>query len=137
MNKKSSSLMTAKLGLLILGVLLINLDKAIAQDKEIIKREAKSYCKCYKKFEKKQKRLDKKEEKERHKDLTLENFNKKMKLFGGEMLDFSFSECLEKKRNKTTTTFLQSLEQKEKDRFRKKVKRLIKKKCPEIDTDFY
>ncbi len=95
-----------------------------AQTKRIIKSEAKLYCQCYKSFEKKRKRLDRKVIREEKSS----NNNSESRLFGGYRLDFSFGECIDKKRNARATKYIKSLNIKEMKKFRRSVKAEIKKR---------
>ncbi len=91
--------------------------QSISEEK-VIQLEAKYYCQCNKSFQKEKKNSD-------------------AGLFSGSKVDFSFEDCLAGKRKKKVDAYLGKLDEKEAKKFRKKVKKAIKEKCPEAPVRHY
>jgi len=125
--------MKIKISLLLIWFLISGNMKLNAQE-NIIKKEAKYYCKCYQSFNKKKKRLERKAKREEKKS---KKYTPGMKLFGGDSLDFSFENCLNNKRKPSEKKYIASLNDKEKEIFRKKVKKRIKKKYSKCNSEYY
>jgi len=127
--------MQIKMLLLTITLLCLGVFKLYGQDEKIIKYEAKYYCQCNKKFNKKANKIEKKRKQE--KDSKLKKYKPGEMIFGGYALEFSFEDCLNKKRNKNTKIYIESLEEDVKGEFRKKVQSEIKKQCPQINPIYY
>lgn len=116
-------------GLLFLLVIFISSDfTTSSQIGKVAKKEAKYYCQCLGKFNKKLKRLErkaKKNEKQRNK-----NYRPGGKLFGGYELDFDLEGCVAKKRNRKQRKFIKSLSEEEKEYYKNKIRKWIRKRCP-------
>lgn len=117
---------------LIIGFLIIASIQLDAQEERVIKSEAKYYCQCYKSFDKEKRRVEKKAERKAKRDAKPKKYRPGMNVFGGYSLDFSFADCLDKKRSKNSKKYIKSLDDEEKEIFRRKVKRAIKKNVQNI-----
>jgi len=129
--------MQIKILLSAITLMCLGVFKLYGQDERIIKSEAKYYCQCNKLFNKEKSKLEKKAKEEQEKDLKHKKYKTDEMMFGGHVLEFSFKDCLNRKRTKSTKIYIESLEEDVKDRFRKKVKSAIKKQCPKSNPIYY
>lgn len=121
---------------LIIGFLILGSLKFYAQQEKYVNSESNYYCQCYKSFNKEKRKLDRKSERKQKKDAKPKKYKPGMKLFGGCILDFNLKECLDKKRDKKTKMYIESLNETEKEKFQIKVNSLIKEKCPKNKLEY-
>ncbi len=124
-----------KIKLLFIGFLILANTQSNAQVKRYVNAEIKAHCKCLKSYEKKSKKAEKKYEKKDHDESSSDDTNER--LFGGHSVDFNLDECLNQKRNNKLKGYIEVIDGREKRRFIRKVKRKIKKKCPNINSKHY
>lgn len=91
-------------------------------EEKTIRLEARNYCQCNKAFQKEKKKAKKQSD---------------GRLFNKSKVDFNFEECLSGKRKKKVIAYLNNLDKKEAKKFRKKVKKAIKEKCPDAPARHY
>jgi len=92
-------------------------------NKKVVNIEARNNCKCLKSFDRK---FDRTEKKIRHQGKRDNN------RLWGISIDFNIEDCLNKKRSKKIKKHINSLSIKAKEKFDRKVRRVMRKKCPEV-----
>jgi len=109
-----------KIKLLFIGFLILAYTESNGQVERYVNADAKAHCKCFKFYEKKSKKAEKEYNKHRRNSPNA-------KLFGGPSFDFNSEKCLNQKRDKKLKEYIESLDDREKRQFRRKVKNKIKK----------